>query len=60
MSLPDRGNGHLSSSSEERVRVRSRKMRSHPWNELTLEEEIPYLHPLPFAKGEAKTSGGER
>jgi hypothetical protein len=35
-------------------------MRSHAWNKLTLEEEIPHLNPLPLAKGEAKTSGGKR
>jgi hypothetical protein len=45
--------GLLSSSIEERTKVRSRKTRSQPWNQLALKGEIPHLYPLPFAK-EAK------
>src|SRR5439155_15184864 len=43
-----RGNGLLSCSIEERTKARSRKRRSHSWNELILEEEIPHLYPLLF------------
>src|SRR6266487_647586 len=56
-----RGERLLSSSIEERTRVGSRKIGCSRSTGQATEKKIPHLDPLPFGKGEAKSSsiGGQ-